>query len=772
MPTLSKKDASTEQAATPTSAPRAPRSLPQGKAIPLRGTIEDPAVSPRLETPADRAARLQASMGNQAVLRALANRASEPVVGVAPESVRSTLRTPGRALDPATRAAMEGAFRTDFSNVRVHDGAAAGASARDVAARAYTVGPHIVFAPGQFRPSDAAGQRLLSHELQHVVQQRSSTLDLREPIAIGAPDAPAEREAHMLPASRARPMLRRQPAAELGPGPYPGEPVLDGRQIPDEGVSAELSDSPEGATSAERVFKWLQARAKEIGWLESFFGVDRRAIAGVVAWEALLNPRGILASTFGRFEGAGKAHTRQDRVGLPGSGEFVPEEVEQAGLLPRRSARERADILEKDALPYVAAGMRMFADIGRAYGVDISGDPGMLAWVWVSKDATTFITYLSKKIDKTFDVTAEEMPRWVMENLLWLESAVGASQMAHVGGGQPKLGTMETSSWSAAYTMSGRLPESREFLVTTGSVTLTIYSDTDFVSAFGYPMFVVLHRRAGGGTDQEIGEAKRLVIGGEETFTWSGLVDGLYYFELYSSNGVPVRGELTVSLGRRPPLPEAPKTPQPVLRRAPAETAATAADAGVTIDEGKLRANAARELVRALVEKQAVYGHQLEGEYRKAGWWWEETEFDCSKFVLWVMAGRKVGDEPMPPTTRPDKVLRQVSAPPFGSVADASAVSAMIHIVEGLVAEGKASAIDKERRPLIGDVMFWGGHVAIVVDVQPAGDDDAWVVYANMGTGGAGIVGVDGKGNMWLKASEVAGKRNLGVGTFKGYWTP
>src|SRR5262249_37885068 len=47
----------------------------------------------------------------------------------------------------------------------------AGGSARAVGALAYTVGRHVVFAPGLYDPQSARGRRLLAHELTHVIQQ-------------------------------------------------------------------------------------------------------------------------------------------------------------------------------------------------------------------------------------------------------------------------------------------------------------------------------------------------------------------------------------------------------------------------------------------------------------------------------------------------------------------------------------------------------------------------------------------------------------------------
>jgi hypothetical protein len=93
---------------------------------------------------------------------------------VAPDSIAEVVQSPGAPLGEGVRAAMEPRFGFDFSRVRIHADAAAAASARDVGARAYTVGPHIAFDDGQYSPETARGQRLLAHELTHVVQQGES----------------------------------------------------------------------------------------------------------------------------------------------------------------------------------------------------------------------------------------------------------------------------------------------------------------------------------------------------------------------------------------------------------------------------------------------------------------------------------------------------------------------------------------------------------------------------------------------------------------------
>ncbi len=89
----------------------------------------------------------------------------------APAVVNQALVSPSHSLDAATRSFMEPQFGRDFSGVRVHSGAVADRSARALGASAYTVGSEIVFAEGQFAPRTPSGQRLLAHELTHVVQQ-------------------------------------------------------------------------------------------------------------------------------------------------------------------------------------------------------------------------------------------------------------------------------------------------------------------------------------------------------------------------------------------------------------------------------------------------------------------------------------------------------------------------------------------------------------------------------------------------------------------------
>lgn len=80
-------------------------------------------------------------------------------------SVQDVLRTPGRPLDEPLRQEMEARLGADFSQVRVHDDAAARRSAAEVGASAYTSDNHVVIGHG------GADKHTWAHELTHVVQQ-------------------------------------------------------------------------------------------------------------------------------------------------------------------------------------------------------------------------------------------------------------------------------------------------------------------------------------------------------------------------------------------------------------------------------------------------------------------------------------------------------------------------------------------------------------------------------------------------------------------------
>lgn len=152
---------------------------------------------------------LQRSVGNAAVLHMLqlAGHASAqhrhgadcghqqtPATGapVQRSAVHEVLARSGRPLGAPLREEMESRLGADFSEVRIHEGSAARASAAGVGARAYTSGNHVVI-------GDSGGDKhTLAHELTHVIQQRQGAVsgtDNGNGLAISDPGDRFEREA-------------------------------------------------------------------------------------------------------------------------------------------------------------------------------------------------------------------------------------------------------------------------------------------------------------------------------------------------------------------------------------------------------------------------------------------------------------------------------------------------------------------------------------------------------------------------------------------------
>jgi hypothetical protein len=162
--------------------------------------------------------RLQRAAGNAGVAAMLEGEQEQdsPVKDVVGKSG-------GSPLDAPVRQRMETSFGTDFSDVRVHTGGSAAASAGAVDAHAYTVGNEIVLGEGQ-TPGSPSHERTLAHELTHVVQQRQGPVDgtpAAGGVSISDPSDRFERAAE----STADAVMTGGRAPDPGSGPASGASV-------------------------------------------------------------------------------------------------------------------------------------------------------------------------------------------------------------------------------------------------------------------------------------------------------------------------------------------------------------------------------------------------------------------------------------------------------------------------------------------------------------------------------------------------------------------
>lgn len=76
----------------------------------------------------------------------------------------------GRELPSDVQAQLRRVIEHDASPVRIHDDAAADAIARAHRAEAVTIGRHVYFRRGRFRPHEPSGIGLVAHEATHVAE--------------------------------------------------------------------------------------------------------------------------------------------------------------------------------------------------------------------------------------------------------------------------------------------------------------------------------------------------------------------------------------------------------------------------------------------------------------------------------------------------------------------------------------------------------------------------------------------------------------------------
>jgi len=91
------------------------------------------------------------------------------------ESQIACLSTGGDRMPSEQQSFFQSRFGYDFRDVRIHTGAGAQSAAAALNARAFTVGQHVFFGSGEYRPQTSEGRHLMAHELTHTIQQSAAT---------------------------------------------------------------------------------------------------------------------------------------------------------------------------------------------------------------------------------------------------------------------------------------------------------------------------------------------------------------------------------------------------------------------------------------------------------------------------------------------------------------------------------------------------------------------------------------------------------------------
>jgi hypothetical protein len=156
-----------------------------------------PEQRPREEDPAAPLHEFVSNVGNRAFGGAIARTQGAGIMpgGTVHPSVQSKIdstRGAGAALDTGVANKLAPSLG-DLSDVRVHTDPTAHDLNHAVSAKAFATGTDVYFAKDQYKPNTTDGDKLIAHELAHVVQQRGAPTS--GPLTVSNPGDAMENEA-------------------------------------------------------------------------------------------------------------------------------------------------------------------------------------------------------------------------------------------------------------------------------------------------------------------------------------------------------------------------------------------------------------------------------------------------------------------------------------------------------------------------------------------------------------------------------------------------
>ena len=149
------------------------------------------------EDPAGPLKDFVSNVGNRAFGGAIARTQGAGIMptGEVHPSVQSKIdstRGGGTSLDTGVASKLSPSLG-DLSDVRVHTDSTAHDLNHAVSARAFATGTDVYFAQDQYKPNTSDGDKLIAHELAHVVQQRGAPTS--GPLTVSNPGDAMENEA-------------------------------------------------------------------------------------------------------------------------------------------------------------------------------------------------------------------------------------------------------------------------------------------------------------------------------------------------------------------------------------------------------------------------------------------------------------------------------------------------------------------------------------------------------------------------------------------------
>lgn len=203
--------------------------------------------------------QMQQTLGNASVQRFLAQRSGGGPTEIDEETAVSinSARGSGQSLDDGMAAKAGQTLGQDFSGVTVHTDAQSDQLSQQLGAKAFTTGSDIFFRDGAYNPGSDDGQRLIAHELTHVVQQGASAPPVQGKMAVNDPhdqfEAEADHVANQVMAQAKNVQLheeevgvqRQEEEEELVQAQEEEEELVQAQEMPEEEELVQAQEVPE-----------------------------------------------------------------------------------------------------------------------------------------------------------------------------------------------------------------------------------------------------------------------------------------------------------------------------------------------------------------------------------------------------------------------------------------------------------------------------------------------------------------------------------------------
>ena len=315
--------------------------------------------------------RLQAPGEDECVQTKRIERGEGFAAGRELESPLQASRGSGSPLPDPLRLRMERGFGTSFAQVRVHTGDESDRLNQSLQSRAFTTGQDLYFKRGEYNPASHAGQKLIAHELTHVIQQNGGRH--ANEVGASAGQNPTIQRVWWNPRSwcgtSTREVERREEEKPVALAP---------RATVTEQPDAKAEAPQPAPTASDELQEFRDSLPHELTWAK---GKEARIYADLEALRYILQYKKVFAST------TGLENKRLRKLSFTQLQEMKAqsdlEGVEKQKAEDRK--KEQKDIAEAAKLKKIGDNQKALADKAQALQPELKAKAEALGLTWDTK---------------------------------------------------------------------------------------------------------------------------------------------------------------------------------------------------------------------------------------------------------------------------------------------------------------------------------------------------------------------------------------------------